>query len=204
MIVESGGTVSNKSLVRPDGRQLVKAYTVHEARVICEGGRAYHVFGDCKELGAAATAPEGNPVLYLMNDDKSRLCLVYSCIVQALDLGTTGSFSDTTYFELMSGYTAPTNGTAKTPTADSLLSAAPADVTAYEGDAGTLLSVTGTGSSRRRVFAQANLIRHEMLSESGILLGQGQSIAATIITDFTAGKAAAMMSFVMVDPDVDE
>jgi hypothetical protein len=204
MILESGGVSGNKQLVRPDGRALTKSLIIPEVRVVNEGLRAYNVFGDCKELAAAATAPEGDPVLYLMNDDKNRLCVVYSVIVQALDLATTGSFSDTTYFDLMSEYTAPTNGTAKTPTADNKLSAYPADVTAYEGDGGTLLSVTGTGSSRRRVFPQANMIRHEMLDAgSTIILGQSQSITVALITDFVTGKAAAQMSFYMVDRDVD-
>jgi hypothetical protein len=204
MMWEDGTGSGYRAKVNKENLAYTRAVRLTEARWVAErNGLAFNVIGINKELAAASVAP-GTPVLYLMNDDAfGRLAIIYSVKCQALDLATTGSFSDTTYCDLLSGYTTPSNGTQVYPRNANFSSGNTSTLrfTAYEGSGGTLLSLAGTGTVFTRTYVQANMIEHEMLPpDMAVVLGQGQSLTCNLITDFTTGRVAAKFALYLADP----
>jgi hypothetical protein len=189
------GTGVNGSAKVNDKNELQVRATNHPIQhVISErDGQAYQVVGDFASVNNST-----HTILHLKNTSTTKNMYITYIRVQTVDLaGGTTLPSANTYWQVGTGTTYSSGGTAVTPVNVNFSSANQASATAYDNN--PTLGGSFTETDRYYVQSEADAVTYR--KEAVMILGPNDTIDVRLISDHTSGTAYARISFFYENAD---
>lgn len=151
---------------------------------------AYQVVGDFTTINNTT-----HTILHIKNTSTSRVVAVTYVRIQALDLaGGTALPSVNTYFQLGTGTTYASGGTAIIPVNVNFTSGHTADAVVYDNNP----TVSGTFIEIDKWFVDIEGNQLIYNKEGSVILGQNDVFEVRVTSDHTSGVAIARVSFVFL------
>jgi len=169
-------------------RAVVHELQHHHSR---EFGQVYQVIGDDVTIANGI-----NTLLHMRNDSSTHAVVISYIRLQSVDLaGGTAPPAATTYFQLGSGTTWTSGGTAVTPINVNRASGNTADVTAYDNTP----TVGGTFVELDRWYPDADGAEQTYNKHGSIILGKNDTLEIRLVTDNTSGTGYCRVTFAMIE-----
>jgi hypothetical protein len=176
--------------VGSDNRAHVEAKSQSLQHVISkEEGQSYQVIGDFASINNST-----HTILHIKNTSSTRYLVVTYIRLQTIDLaGGTAPPDSGTYWEIGTGRTVSSGGSAVTPVNMNIASGNSADATCTDNNP----TMSGTFTQIDKVYpeSEADLITYN--KEGALILGKDDTIEIRIASDNTSGEAIARVSFIM-------
>lgn len=169
-------------------RAIVHELQHHHSR---DNGQVYQVIGDDVTIASGT-----NILLHLRNDSSTHGLVVSYVRMQNVDLaGGTAPPSVNTYFQLGTGTTYVSGGTAVTPINTNRTSGNTANVTAYDNTP----TISGTFIELDRWYPDGDGAEQTYNKHGSIILGKNDTLSIRLVTDNTSGTGYCRITFAMIE-----